>query len=151
MEADPDSVIAIVLSTEAEIHNCLQHTIQGDGLHPPPVRGATSSQSVVNVKAWITQITAHALGSNPVLHQHAGWRGPNSLLLERLNHSRVNKICTKFAGYTQWTANLVRANPSLSLGQIVEGLNIANNNYTLSIHTNQLQNIQVIMLYCITV
>ena len=37
--ADPDPVIAIILSGENEIHSCLQHTVQGEGVHPPPVQG----------------------------------------------------------------------------------------------------------------
>ena len=35
-------------------------------------------------------------------------------------------MCTKFGGYNQWTANLARASPPLSLGRVVEGLNVAN-------------------------
>ena len=54
--------------------------------------GATSAQSVANVKTWISQITAHALGSNHVLYQHSGRRGPNPLLLESLDHSQVRRL-----------------------------------------------------------
>ena len=45
--------------------------------------GATSAQSVANVKTWISQITAHALGSNHVLYQHH---------LGRLDHSQVRRL-----------------------------------------------------------
>ena len=40
-------------------------------------------------------------------------------------HMQVNLVCIEFGNYAQWTANLTTANPLLSLGTIVEGINIA--------------------------
>ena len=54
--------------------------------------GTTAAQSITNVKDWINQITAHALGTSHVLYQHSGKRGPNPLLLERLDHNQVRRL-----------------------------------------------------------
>ena len=56
MEADPDPVMAISLNDEAEVHSCLQHTVQGEGVHPPPVQGTFSVLYVPGtMKTTLTQ------------------------------------------------------------------------------------------------
>ena len=48
-----------------------------------------------------------------------------SVLSTFFPHMQVNLVCTEFGKYARWTANLTTANPLLSLGTIVEGINVA--------------------------